>query len=326
MSAHADSLLAARACRPAGWRDAARRVSGGAPAAGAGDNGVVRDLEAWWAQGERLRLPIAGAERNVFRARIGTGPVMTLLHGFPSSSHDWAKVAPELAARHTLLAPDFLGFGASEKPVEHTYSLHGQADLVEALWAAEDVSETLIGAHDYGVSVAQELLARAAEGSLSVELLGAHFMNGGLYPDLHRPQPVQTALLDPELGPRISALVNEELFVAGLGPTFAPGYDAAADSADIWGATSKDGGERIGHLLIRYISDRERHDERWTGALEATVVPLGFVWGMLDPVSGAHMAERIRERLPSAPFVAMQDVAHWPPLEAPDRVAAALLG
>jgi len=286
----------------------------------------VGDLAAWWAKGERLTLPVGGAERSVFRARIGSGPSMTLLHGFPSSSHDWAKLVPELAARHTLLAPDFLGFGASEKPVDHAYSLHEQADLVEALWAAEGVSETVLAAHDYGVSVAQELLARAAEGSLAVRLRGAHFMNGGLYPELHRPQPLQTALLDPEQGPQISRLVSEELFVAGLGPTFAPGYDASEDSEDIWRATSNDGGERISHLLIRYISDRERHGERWTGALEATAVPLGFVWGMLDPVSGAHMAARIRERLPDAPFVAMEDVAHWPPLEAPDRVAAALLG
>ena len=46
---------------------------------------------------------------------------------------------------------------------------------------------------------------------------------------------------------------------------------------------------------------------------------------MLDPVSGADMAERIRERLPDAPFTALEDVAHWPPLEAPGRVAATLL-
>ena len=284
------------------------------------------DLGAWWAEGERRRLSFAGGDWTVFRARLGTGPVMTLLHGFPSSSHDWAKAAPQLAASHTVLAPDFLGFGASEKPTDHAYSLNEQADLVEALWAAEGVSETVLVAHDYGVSVAQELLARAGEGSPAVELRGAHFMNGGLYPELHRPQPLQTALLDPEQGPQISQLVTEELFVAGLAPTFAPGYDATGDSADIWTATSNDGGERIGHLLIHYISDRERHGERWTGALEATAVPLGFVWGMLDPVSGAHMAERITERLPDAPFAAMADVAHWPPLEAPDRVLAALLG
>jgi pimeloyl-ACP methyl ester carboxylesterase len=37
-----------------------------------------------------------------------------------------------------------------------------------------------------------------------------------------------------------------------------------------------------------------------------------------DPISGAHIAERIRERLPHAPFVALHDVAHWPTLEAPE--------
>jgi pimeloyl-ACP methyl ester carboxylesterase len=60
-------------------------------------------------------------------------------------------------------------------------------------------------------------------------------------------------------------------------------------------------------------------------ALERTDVPLAFTWGMLDPVSGAHMAARIRERLPNAPFAALEDVGHWPQLEAPDRVVAAVL-
>ena len=53
-------------------------------------------------------------------------------------------------------------------------------------------------------------------------------------------------------------------------------------------------------------------------------MPLAFVWGMLDPISGAHMAERIRERRPDAAFLALEDVGHWPQLEAPERVAQAL--
>lgn len=285
----------------------------------------MSDLQRWWSAGERVRLRLGGANRTVFLARAGSGPAVTLLHGFPSSSHDWAKVSPDLARSHSLLLPDFLGFGASEKPADHRYSLHEQADLVEAAWRHAGIASTVLVAHDYGVSVAQELLARRAEGKLAVELHALHLLNGGLYPELHRPQPVQTALLDPEQGPQLSALVNEELFIAGLRPTFAEHFDAAADSAEIWRATSRDGGERIAHLLIRYIRDREEHGARWRTALETTDVPLAFVWGILDPVSGAHMAERIRERLPRASFLALEDVAHWPALEAPDRVARALL-
>ena len=45
-------------------------------------------------------------------------------------------------------------------------------------------------------------------------------------------------------------------------------------------------------------------------------MPLSFAWGMLDPVSGAHMADRIVERLPRADMVRFSDVGHWPQLEA----------
>ena len=282
-------------------------------------------VDSWWHGGQNVELELGGSTRSVFVRRAGGGDAMTLLHGFPSSSHDWAKVAPALAARHALLMPDFLGFGASDKPPDHDYSLIEQADLVEALWAREGIASTELVAHDYGVSVAQELLARRAEGALGVELVALHLLNGGLYPDVHRPQPVQEALLDPEQGPQLSAAMTEDLFVQSLRPTFAEGYDPAADSAAIWRAMSRDGGSLIAHRLIRYLLDRRENERRWVGALEGTDVPLRFVWGMLDPVSGAHMAERIRERLPDAPFVALDDVAHWPPLEAPSRVAEALL-
>ena len=139
-----------------------------------------------------MRLPVAGVEREIFVRRIGTGSTVTMLHGFPSSSHDWASVAPPLAERHALLLPDFLGFGASDKPAEHDYTLHEQADLVEALWEREGVNSTAVVAHDYAVSVTQELLARRAEGTLDTDLAAVHLLNGGLYPELHRPEPVET--------------------------------------------------------------------------------------------------------------------------------------
>lgn len=284
------------------------------------------DIEEWWSTGESLELTLGGVAREIFVRREGAGPPMTLLHGFPSSSHDWQRIAPGLTAAHSLLMPDLLGFGASEKPADHVYSLQEQADLVEALWRAEGVTSTRLIAHDYAVSVTQELLARRAEGALQVELLDVHLLNGGVYPDLHRPQPTQTALLDPVQGPKVSALLNEQLFVAGLAPTFAPDYDAAPDSREIWRSTSRGGGERIAHLLIRYILDREQHAARWTTAMEQADVPLSFIWGMLDPISGAHMAERIRARIPGAPMLELADVGHWPALEAPERVLGALRG
>jgi pimeloyl-ACP methyl ester carboxylesterase len=284
----------------------------------------VEGIDAWWSAGTRVEVDLGGTARQIFLRRAGAGPPMTLLHGFPSSSHDWAAVLPALAERNSLLLPDFLGFGASQKPADHDYSIHEQADLVEALWARERVTATVLVAHDYAVSVAQELLARRAAGALGVDLIEVDLLNGGLYPDVYRPQPGQLALLDPELGPQIAAQITQELWIEGLRPTFAEGFDVAGAGADIWRSTAREDGQLVIPRVIRYMNDRTLHAERWVAALEQTDVPLAFVWGMLDPISGAHMAERIRARLPAAPFTSLADVGHWPALEAPDRVVAAL--
>jgi pimeloyl-ACP methyl ester carboxylesterase len=273
----------------------------------------MTEIREWWAQGGHVEL----SGHRIWTRRWGTGPSMTLLHGFPSSSHDFAKIAPALAEHHELLTLDLLGFGATDKPADHDYSIHEQVDLVQQLWEHHGITSSVVVAHDYSVSVAQELLARDAP----IERL--HLMNGGLYPGMHRPQPAQYALLDPETGPKLSAAMNEELFVESLRPTFAEDYDHVEDARAIWASTAEGG--VVLHRTIHYMTDRVENADRWTGALEETDVPLSFVWGMLDPVSGAHMAEHIRERLPDAPITALDDVSHWPLLEAPDRVAAAIL-
>lgn len=279
-------------------------------------------IRAWWEAGERVPMTLGAHEYSIFVRRIGSGSSLTLLHGFPSSSYDWAKITPGLSQDHALLLPDLLGFGASKKPPEHVYSIHGQADLVELLWARDGVERTAVIAHDYSVSVTQELLARRAEGRLDVELERVHLLNGGLYPDLHRPQPVQTALADPELGPQLSAGLTEELWTQALRPTFGEGFDSSADSADLWLAATCGG--VVLHRLIGYMAERRENEARWVGALEHTDVPLSFVWGMQDPISGAHVAQRIRDRLPDSPLLTLDDVGHWPQLEAPERVLEAL--
>jgi pimeloyl-ACP methyl ester carboxylesterase len=192
------------------------------------------------------------------------------------------------------------------------------------MWAHAGITATAILAHDYAVSVTQELLARRAEGRLAVELHSVCLLNGGLYADVYRPQPGQRMLLDRERGPQISSQLTEEVWSTALRSTFAPGFEADPHLAAIWSSMSREDGHRIVHRLIRYMEDREANAARWATALETTDVPRSFVWGMLDPISGAHMAERIRERVPDAPFSALEDVSHWPALEAPGEVLAAL--
>lgn len=250
---------------------------------------------------------------------------LTFLHGYPSSSHDisavWDLLAADPSDRWRLLTLDLPGFGASAKPVGHPYSIHAAADAVEAMWAATTVTHTLLVAHDYSVSVAQELLARRADGSLPITVDAVVLMNGGLYPDLHRQTEGQQLLLSDD-GPASAAAIDEEMFATAIGVTWGRRipYDPALVT-DMWASMAESGGTAQMHALLHYVTDRISYADRWRTALESTDLQLAFVWGDLDPVSGAHVMERVEPRFPHADITRLADVGHWPLLEAPNVVA-----
>lgn len=292
----------------------------------------METLDQWWARGTHARVGSPAwadpheAPLHVFERVLGEGPWLTLLHGFPSSSWDWAAVAPRLGAERRLLAFDFVGFGDSSKPTRRAFSLMDQADLTEELWRRHGVRDTALLAHDYGSSVALELLARQSEGRLGARVHAAVLLNAGLYLDLYRPRPIQRLLRLPLVGALVARLIGLRGFRRSFSAVFAPAHRPGdAELAQHWEAVARRGGQRQAHRLIRYIDERRRHRARWERALEQGDVPLAFVWGLLDPVSGAPIAERLRQRRPSAPFTALDDVGHYPQLEAPERTADAIL-
>src|SRR5258708_16072791 len=181
-------------------------------------------LEAWFAAGQRVPVTLPGQRPplNLFCRVVGDGSWVTLLHGFPTCSWDWAEVADGLAANHQLLLPDLLGFGDSDKPAGHDYSLIEQADLVEVLWRHFGIDQSALIAHDIGGSVAQELLARQAEGRLAARLINVVFLNGALYHGVSRPRPVQKLLANALVGPVLARVVTERLFTRPLATVLSP--------------------------------------------------------------------------------------------------------
>ncbi len=260
----------------------------------------------------------------------GSGPVVTFLHGYPSSSLDAVPLFERLAGEARLVALDLPGFGASAKPPDHQYSIHGATDAVEGTWRQLGVSTTVLVAHDYSVSIAQELLARQLEAPERETVITAVvWCNGGLWSDLHRQTLGQQLLLDPEHGAAVADAMDEAALTNGLQGTWGSRIPMSeATSHGIWRSMEHDGGSKIAHRLLHYVADRLANGPRWIGALETAPVPMRFVWGDLDPVSGGHVADRMEERLPEWPagreLIRLADVGHWPPLEAPDEVAAAV--
>ena len=77
------------------------------------------------------------------------------------------------------------------------------------------------------------------------------------------------------------------------------------------------------HRLSRYQRERQVHKQRWVGALQHPVVPLRFVNGPEDPVSGEHMAQVFSELVPDPDVVLLEGIGHYPQVEAPERVLSA---
>jgi pimeloyl-ACP methyl ester carboxylesterase len=285
--------------------------------------GLTPRVTAWRDRGtdEEFR----GRRLHVFR-RGGRGPLLLFLHGFPSSSYDWRPLL-EVEAEHAILAPDFLGFGLSEKPRDHTYTLHWQADLVEELVRrnGEDGPVFIVG-HDMGTSVATELMARDMAGELVMEIDGVLLLNGSMVQGAASPTLGQRLLRSP-VGPLFSRLSSERFFRQQFGSIFSPGHPLTdAEAEDQWALICAGGGRTLNHKTIRYMEERFRHAERWHGALREWPGALQLAWGMLDPVATQTVLDAVLELRPQAPVTRFPDLGHYPQIEDPVRVAEALQG
>jgi pimeloyl-ACP methyl ester carboxylesterase len=290
-------------------------------------------LDDWFASGERVPVDLPPNRQTGDRGTVrmfcrtaGSGSWITFLHGFPTCSWDWAAAADALEDGHHLLMPDLLGFGDSDKPHGHQYSLVEQADLLEAIWRHFDVSETGVVAHDIGGSITQELLARQLTGQPGTHITRVVFFNSALFESASRPRRMQQLLAHPMAGPALARLATERSFVKNLAAVFSPAYPLQADVArQYWSAFKRGSGSPHIHRLLAYIPERKKHHVRWEGAMEHTSTPLRFVWGMRDPVSGVSVVERLRARLPDADLFPLDDVGHYPHVEAPHLVVPALV-
>ena len=256
----------------------------------------------------------------------GPGTPILVLHGFPTCGWDWAPIADALAAGRRLIVPDLLGYGFSQKP-RGPYTLSEQADLVLALLRALGLHEQQIDlvSHDMGDTVATELLARRRASGTGPRIRRVAMLNGGILPELHRPRRIQTLLRSP-LAPLVVALMTRRSFGTAFAEVFGPKTQPTAAELDQhWALLGRDAGLANYPQLIGYMAERVAHRARWVPALTALDLPLLLVWGDADPVAVWRIAEEIQRLRPATEVVRLQGIGHYPQLEAPGAVTAALL-
>ena len=260
--------------------------------------------------------------RIAFRRR-GAGPTLLLLHGFPTWSYDYAEVASDLARDHDVITLDFLGYGASDKPNPYQYSVAESADIVEDLAAHLGVKSTRLVIHDYGGIVGQELVDRANKGQLDFAIDSIVMLNCGIVYSAYRPTRAQKLLIMPVVGKLLASRVSAAR-IRSLLDEVRGSKLTQTEFDDLWLGMSRENGEKLWHLLIKYNAERAIHHRRWETALANWDGPLYLVWGPDDPVSGRHVLEQAVKVLPHATVTELAGVGHYPQSEAPQAVAAAV--
>jgi pimeloyl-ACP methyl ester carboxylesterase len=204
-----------------------------------------------------------------------------------------------------------------------------QATIHEGLLRELGIDTVHLLAHDYGDTVAQELLARHDErrrqSAPGPKIESAVLLNGGLFPEAHRPRRIQKILAGP-LGPIAERLTSKRAFGAGLTAIFGPSTPPSSQFVDeLWTMLRHHDGHLVLHLLLGYMAERRQNRERWVNALINTTVPYRVINGLADPVSGAHLVARLREVIPSADVTELPTIGHYPHVEDPAGVLKSFL-
>lgn len=280
-------------------------------------------IETWKSTGQTFDY----RGQNIFYQVQGSKdlPALLLIHGYPSASWDWHLQWPTLIQHFQVITLDMLGFGYSDKPARFKksslvqYSIHTQADICSGLLKKLGINRAHIFSHDYGDTVAQELLARSlSKEKDAINILSVCLLNGGLFPETHQALLLQKLLLSP-VGPLMARLTNYKKFKHSFDRICAIPL-SEAELKILWSLIEFNNGKPILAKLIGYMKERKQYRERWVQALQKTKVSIRLIDGLQDPISGAHMVKRYRELIKSADVVELEGVGHYPQLESPEKV------
>lgn len=270
--------------------------------------------EAWPLRAASRFVTVDGLRWHV--QQLGSGPAILLLHGTGAATHTWRGLAPRLAERFTVVAPDLPGHGFTARPSDDRgLSMTGMASAVQALLRRLRVTPVLGVGHSAGAAI---LARMCLDGRLDPKGLVA--LNGAFLelPGLPRMvfSPMARLLAATPLVPRLFAWrARDHSAVERLVESTGSKLDAAGiehyarlvrDPEHVAGA--------LGMMAQWDLASLERD-------LRGLAVPLLLLVGRRDRTLPPSEANRVQGVLPAAELVELPELGHLAHEERPDPVA-----
>jgi pimeloyl-ACP methyl ester carboxylesterase len=275
------------------------------------------------AQVQQTRI-VHGHKRAFIQA--GDGQPVLLLHGIGNNCRTWANVIDRLAESNTVIAPDLLGHGDSDKP-RGDYSIAAYANGMRDLLTVLDIERATVVGHSLGGGIALQFAYQFPERCQRLVLVGS----GGLGPEL-------------SAGLRAATLPGAEVVLTALAGVSGPlrtGLRAVDRLGNLAGwrrvRDLAEAGDAL--LALKDIEARRAFLRTLRGVVDARgqavtaldrlyladAIPMLVIWGDRDPIVPSVHADTVRALVPSARVEMFAGAGHWPHLDQPDRFCDVLL-
>jgi pimeloyl-ACP methyl ester carboxylesterase len=253
----------------------------------------------------------------------GNGPALLLLHGITNSSETWQHVAPRLAERFTVIAPDLLGHGNSATP-RGDYSLGAHASGARDVLTALGIERATVVGHSLGGGIAMQFAYQFPERCERMVLVAS----GGLGREVHV---LLRAASLPGADYVLPALTSAGLIGVGRGVGgllrrlhLAPSEDVdvlARGFASLDNAGSRQAFLHTVRAVIEPSGQRVSAQDRL--AL-AALIPTLIVWGERDSIIPVGHGAEAHEAIPGSRFEVFPGAGHMPHDADPERFAELL--
>jgi pimeloyl-ACP methyl ester carboxylesterase len=253
----------------------------------------------------------------------GSGPVLLLIHGMAGSSATWLPVMPALAERFTLVAPDLLGHGESDKP-QGDYSLGAFACTLRDLLVALGHEHATVVGQSLGGGVAMQFSYQYPERTERLALVGS----GGLGREVN---PLLRLLTLPgsETVLRLACAAPVRGTIETLaGAVARAGLEAAPVVQELWRSYASLGDDAARAAFLRTLRAVVEFRGQAVSASNrlhlAAEVPTLIVWGDADPIIPVEHAFAAHDSIPGSQLEIFEGVGHYPHCEEPKRFADVL--